>query len=86
MFDINVKKLTVDKNKFGDIIFVRTSNLAAERLAKLLAEKLKDKKCPDHPDARQVITLTADRKRIVISDKTTFCCKKFKDSIGIDIK
>ena len=79
MIDIRVYELTA-RDEF-DKLEVMLPNTLATTTADAIRHRLKDKKCSDHPDATNVLTVVAVRDKAPTIEKTRFCCKDFSDSI-----
>ncbi len=76
----------VELKKRGQLdIGVLVKNPATKLFADSVRKRIKDIKCgEDHP-TRLTVTITAHRTKTIAVKKTAWCCKKFADSIQIDI-
>lgn len=87
MIKVIVKKLRPKKkNDISESPIVATINAATEGFADKVRKYVKNIKCEDHKDSRLTITISANRRKTMIVKKSTYCCKKFADSIQVQIK
>ena len=85
---IEVKTEKMDESNFQNTQDVTAAiyNKAAEGLAEILLEKLKDVNCADHPNQTSILWIRPSKQAVLVVDKSEFCCKKFDDQVPIEYK
>jgi hypothetical protein len=80
---IKIEIVKANKSSKGLDIMTPVCNIVAEKMAKILTDKVLDLKCENHPDSTGVITITSTPNKDSSFEitKSSFCCLEFENSI-----
>ena len=87
MINIEVIQLELkNKDNLEELLFVTTTNAAANSLAKELEEKFHNLNCPVHKDKISTLKLIVKKNKDfeIEIDKSGFCCEEFANKIKIN--
>jgi hypothetical protein len=85
MITVKVKELSIIDSDVYKNLEKRTTNSFTKQHSQIIERDHKARFCKDHPDYENVITLIAVESDIPLLEKTDFCCRDFKDKMGITI-
>lgn len=86
MIEVRTKLLSKPSNQdLSGTLTVAAANGIAENMANTIKKHVKDKRCPTHNPGHGVITVVANKKKLLTVEKSGFCCKAFENSIEFTI-
>ena len=85
---IKIEVIKANKSNKGLDITTPVCNIATERIAESLIQKVSNFKCENHPESIGIITIvsTPNQSSMFEISKSNFCCIEFENSVQINTK
>ena len=82
---IQIEVIKAKKSTKGIDITTPVCNIATERIAEGLIQKVSNFKCENHPESIGIITIvsTPNQSSMFEISKSNFCCTEFENSVQI---